>query len=164
MYTEVEMPVIPYKLPSSGRRNRRQNGLVAAYQIAALRAIMEGLHDLILRQASVGSIRLHLFNGGTRVLVSDKAQAQRSTAVLVALELLDRRLRRVRRVEADNASATRATAGLVLDLGLFDLADSSEELDQILVGGGPGKLCAKLAKLHKSSVCADRPNLRCEHR
>jgi hypothetical protein len=40
-------------------------------------------------------------------------------------------------LKLDNTSSTRATVGLVLDLGAFDLTDRREELDKILVAGRP---------------------------
>lgn len=62
----------------------------------------------------------------TRLDVFDKAETKGSASVLVALELRDGSLCRVRIVEADHSATTRSTAGLVLDLGLFDLADGRE--------------------------------------
>lgn len=66
-------------------------------------------------------IRVHAV--AARLNVLDKAESEGPTSVLVALELGDGGLGRVGIVEADHTATTRSTAGLVLDLGLFDLAD-----------------------------------------
>lgn len=52
----------------------------------------------------------------------------------------DRGLRSLGAIEFDNTSATRTAVGLVLDLGTLDLADSGEEVNQILIAGRPRKL------------------------
>lgn len=46
----------------------------------------------------------------------------------------------VRTVEFNHTRAAGTTVGLVLDFGLFDLADGGEEINQILIAGGPRKL------------------------
>lgn len=95
-------------------------------------------HDLVLGEAAVG-VGVHaVATAGGEVL--DVAQAKRAAAVLIALELSDGSLGGVGVVEADHTAAARAAARLVLDLGLLDLADGGEELDQIVIAGGPGKL------------------------
>lgn len=72
--------------------------------------------------------------------ILDVAQAQGTTAVLVALELGDGGLGGVGAVEADNTTSARATARLVLNLRLLDLTDGLEEFDQIVIARRPGKL------------------------
>jgi hypothetical protein len=105
-----------------------------------------------------------------RVEVLDVAQAEGPAAVLVALELGDRRLGGVRAVETDNAAALGPAAdGLILNLGLLDLADGGEEFNQIVVARGPGKLritsqpTAKLGDGQKLSATR-RHHLRCGQR
>ena len=43
-------------------------------------------------------------------------------------------------IKLDDTGSTGATIRFVLDLGTLDLADGGEELDQIVIAGGPGKL------------------------
>jgi hypothetical protein len=115
-------------------------------------------HDLILRQPPCGLCTLHSL-AGTLVHVSDVAQNERATAILVSSELgygmldcaadkmgmlgwqlTDRRLSVGLLFELDNTSSTGATVRLVLDLGTFDLPDCGEELDKIFIASGPRKL------------------------
>jgi len=63
------------------------------------------------------------------VHVLDERQAERAAAILIALELVDRSVGRVGGIEPDNTAALRPAAWLVLDLGLLDLADGSEEFN-----------------------------------
>ena len=85
-------------------------------------------------------VGVHAVAASTGVEVLDEAQTQRTSAVLVTLEFLDRSVGGVGTVEANDARATRATAGLILNLGLLYLTNSREELDEILIAGRPGKL------------------------
>jgi hypothetical protein len=91
------------------------------------------LHDLVLRQSSM-SVSLHAVAAGL-VQVLDETQVQWSTTILVALKLGDCRLSGFRRVKADDAGTPRPATGLVLDLGLFDLANRRKELNQVIVAG-----------------------------
>lgn len=75
-----------------------------------------------------------------RCKILDEAQAERATAVLVALELANSCVGSLGVVESDDSGTTGPATWLVLDLGLLDLADSREEFDQIVVAGGPRKL------------------------
>lgn len=72
-----------------------------------------------------------LHDGVSTLLVEilDEAQVQGTTSVLISLELRNGRLGGLSRIETNNASATRATTRLILDLGLFDLTDSREQLN-----------------------------------
>ena len=72
--------------------------------------------------------------------ILDVAQAEGTTAVLVTLELGNRGLGSVGAVEADYTATAGPTARLVLDLGLLDLADGGEELNQVVVARRPGEL------------------------
>lgn len=103
------------------------------------------LHDLILSEATSRLSALHEV-GTTLIGIFDIGQTKGTATVLVAGELGNRGSGIVWRVEFDNTSATRASVGLVLNLGTFDLADGREELDEILVACGPGKLC-RLARV-----------------
>lgn len=85
-------------------------------------------------------VGIHAVTGSTRGKVFDEAQAQRTSTVLVALELLDCGVRGIGIVKANDARAARATAGLILDLGLLYLTNSREELDEILIAGRPREL------------------------
>jgi hypothetical protein len=91
----------------------------------------EPLHDLILGQA--GGLGFHSISTTARSLILDEAQTKRATTVLVTRELLDSGLRIFGSVEADNASASGSAVWLILDFGLLNLSDGSEEFDQILV-------------------------------
>ncbi|KAF7549799.1 hypothetical protein G7046_g8232 [Stylonectria norvegica] len=101
-------------------------------------SIHSDLHDLILGQAAV-RIRVHGF-ASSLVQVLDKTEVERAAAVLVTLKLGNRGLGSISSVESDHASASRATTGFVLDLGLFHLADGGEQLNQIVVASGPWQL------------------------
>lgn len=102
-------------------------------------------HDLVLGDPAV-VVRFHVVAaaGLTRALLVEVlgvAQLQRTTTVLVALELRNGSLGRVGVVEPDDTGTARATAWLILDLGLLDLANRSEQLDQVLIARRPRKLC-----------------------
>lgn len=75
------------------------------------------------------------FHGITPSLVQvlDKAQAERAAAVLVALELGDRSLGSLGRVEFDHAGTARPTARLILDLGALDLSNCGEKLHKVFI-------------------------------
>ncbi len=96
------------------------------------------LHDLVLGEPAMG-VSIHGVTTARRDVL-DIVEAERTTTVLVVLELGDRGLSGVRGVEADNAAASRPAARLVLNLGLLDLADGGEELDQVFVARRPGEL------------------------
>lgn len=72
--------------------------------------------------------------------VPDERKAERTAAVLVALELCDGRLGRLGRVKANDTGAARAARGLVLNLSLLNLADGRKELDKILIRRRPRQL------------------------
>lgn len=72
--------------------------------------------------------------------VFHEAQAKWAATVLVALELADSGVGSFSIVESDNTGTTGSSTWLVLNLGLLNLSDSREELDQIIVTGRPGKL------------------------
>jgi hypothetical protein len=80
----------------------------------------EPLHDLILGQA--GGLGFHSISTTARSLILDEAQTKRATTVLVTRELLDSGLR-----------IFGSAVWLILDFGLLNLSDGSEEFDQILV-------------------------------
>lgn len=84
-------------------------------------------------------ISVHAVSAG-RVDIFDEAQVERSSAILVALEFGDRRLGGFGIVEPHDTATTGTSAGLVLYLGLFDLANSRKELNKILVARRPRKL------------------------
>ena len=96
------------------------------------------LHDLVLCQTAV-VIGIHGVSGARRD-VSDKAETEGPSSVLVALELGDGRLGGVGRVESDNAGASGSTTRLVLNLGLLNLAYGGEQLNEIVVAGRPREL------------------------
>lgn len=74
------------------------------------------------------SVGFHAVASGL-VQVFDEAQVERSTTILVALELGDCRLSGVGRVKTNHAAASRSAARLILDLGLFHLANRRKELN-----------------------------------
>lgn len=103
------------------------------------------LHDLILRQAGMG-ICLHVVaSGAWCVQIPNEAQPKRASAVLVALEFLDGRVRSIGSVESDDTGAARSTTGFVLNFGLLNLANCGEEFHEILVACGPGELGARVS-------------------
>ena len=96
------------------------------------------LHDLLLKR-TVG-LDVHGRRRASLVGVLDEGEAERTATVHVLLELGDGSLGVFEGAELDNTGTAGATVGLVLDLGALDLADSSEELDQVLVAGAPGQI------------------------
>lgn len=72
--------------------------------------------------------------------VFDKSEAKRASAVLVSLEFCNSCLRCLSRIKPNNARAPGAATRLILDLGLFDLANRSKKLDEVFVACRPGKL------------------------
>lgn len=101
-------------------------------------SVKSRLHDLILRKAAV-RVSFHGISSSL-VQVLDEAQVEGSAAVLITLELGDGSLSGFGRVKTDHAGASRATARLILNLGLLNLADSGEELNQVVIAGRPGQL------------------------
>jgi hypothetical protein len=97
----------------------------------------------------------------TRLNVLDKAETKGAAAVLIALELRDGSLGRVGIVEADHSAATRSAAGLVLDLGLFDLADGREQLDEIFIASGPRELRDNVGLARAPQVNMSERHIRC---
>jgi hypothetical protein len=65
---------------------------------------------------------------------------------LVSGEFRDRGLCVLGTVESDHTGSTRATIWLILDFRLFDLTNSGEQLNEILVAGRPRKLKESLAE------------------
>lgn len=76
--------------------------------------------------------------------VFDVAQVQRTSTILVALKLSDTGFGRVGSVEADDTSASRSTARLVLNLRLLDLSNRREKLDKVVIASGPWQLSSRL--------------------
>lgn len=99
-------------------------------------------HDLVLSEAAV-RVGVHAVTAARREVL-DVTQAQRTAAVLVALELGNGGLGGVCVVEADNTAAARSAARLVLNFGLLHLANGREELNQIVVARGPRELGKQL--------------------
>lgn len=95
-------------------------------------------HNLVLGQAPK-AVRLHVVSPAL-VEVLDKAEVERATSVLIPLELGNGGLGSLGTVEANHAGASRSTTGLILDLGLLNLANSREQFDQVVVAGGPREL------------------------
>lgn len=95
-----------------------------------------GIHLLAASHGAAHSVVV----GDSWGLVLYEAQAKRATTVLVAGELRDGGLGVLDGVELDNSSATGTSVWFVLNLGLLNLADGGEELNEILVACGPWKL------------------------
>jgi hypothetical protein len=89
------------------------------------------LHHLVLCHTAMG-IGIHAV-ASTRSHILDVAETQRPATVLIALELRDGRFGGLGAVKTDNAASLGSAARLVLDLGLLNLADGAEELDQVIV-------------------------------
>lgn len=97
----------------------------------------------------------------TRLEISDKAEAQLASAVLIALELGNSCVCSLGRVEADDASASGAAAGFVLNLCLLHVTNRAEQLDKILIAGRP----RQLHNMSASAPGAERLGYsRCEQR
>lgn len=95
------------------------------------------LHDIVLSQATV--IGVHAI---TTALgdVLDVAESKLAATILVSLELGDGSISSIGSVETHDTGTSGAATWFVLDLGLLDLSDGSEELDQVLIAGGPREL------------------------
>ena len=72
--------------------------------------------------------------------VLDVAEPELTATVLISLELGNGGIGCLGSIEPNDTGTSGAAARLVLNLGLLNFTDSSEQLDQILVTGGPGKL------------------------
>jgi hypothetical protein len=95
------------------------------------------LHDVALGHATMVGVH-GITPAGLKVL--DVAEPQLTTTILVSLELGNGSIGRLGSIESDHTGASRAAARFVLDLGLFNFADGPEQLDQVIVARGPGKL------------------------
>lgn len=104
---------------------------------------MASSHDLVLGESHGRVLLLH--RSFALANVADVRQSKGATAVLVVGELGDGRIGGLLGIEADDTRAARATVGLVLNLGLLDLADGLEQLNQVVVGSRPRKLCASVS-------------------
>jgi hypothetical protein len=114
------------------------------------------LHDLVLCQATSVLGTFHSIAAVAHVGVLDVGKTQGPATVLVSSELgyacvsdektkstdklTDRGLSICSLLKLDHTGSARATVGLVLDLGTLDLANRSEELDEVLVASRPGKI------------------------
>lgn len=87
-------------------------------------------HDIVLGQTTV--VSLHSIDTA-RLNVSDVAETELTSAVLVSLELGDRSVCSLSSVETDNSGAPGPAARFVLDLRLLDVSDGAKQLDQVLV-------------------------------
>lgn len=81
--------------------------------------------------------------------VLDVAESKLAATILVSLELGDGSISGFSSIEAHDTGTSGAAARFVLDLGLLDLSDGSEELDQVLIAGGPRKLRASSACMYE---------------
>lgn len=90
-------------------------------------------------------IRLHAVSS-TWGYVFDEAQAKRPSSVVVTLKLRNGGLCSRGTVETNNTGSSRSSAGFILNLSLFDLADRREELNQIFITGRPRKLMRRLCQ------------------
>lgn len=109
----------------------------------------------VLEDVSLHHLLLHgllLTLHGAAVGVASVVEAERTTAVSVALELLDRGSSVLLTAEENDTGSTRAAVRLVLDLSLLDVADGDEELDQILVAGTPWQLWRRVSKVVRGEV------------
>lgn len=98
---------------------------------------MGRLHDVALGHATMVGVH-GVATAWLEVL--NIAKPELAATVLVTLELGDGSIRCLGSIESNDTGASGAAAWLVLDLGLLNLADGSEQLDQILVTSGPRKL------------------------
>lgn len=100
----------------------------------------EQLHDVVLRETAVFSGVHSIPTTATWRKVSDEAQTELSTPVLIALELGDGRVGSLSRVEANHTCAFGAAGGLVLDLRLLNVTNGAEQLHKIFVASRPGQV------------------------
>lgn len=98
----------------------------------------QSLHDLVLGQATV---RIGIHHVASRRDILDEAETERTTTVLVALELGDCGFCGVRGVKSDNTSAAGSSAGLVLYLCLFDLSNGRKQFNKVFIACRPRELC-----------------------
>lgn len=85
-------------------------------------------------------IRVHAVVTAAWLEVPYEAQTEGTTPILVALELGDGSVGGVGTVEPNDTGAARPPTRLILNLGLLDLTDGGEQIDQILVTRGPREL------------------------
>lgn len=77
--------------------------------------------------------------------VLDVAESELTATVLISLELGYGSIGCLGSIESDNTSSSGAAARFVLDLGLLDFADRPEQLNQVLIAGGPRELQARVS-------------------
>lgn len=104
------------------------------------------LHDVVLCQATV--VGLHSVTTAG-LDVSDVAEPQLATAVLVALKLGNGSIGSVGGIETDDTSASGAATRFILNLRLLYISNGAKELDQVLIACRPWKLEHMLAGLDK---------------
>ena len=85
-------------------------------------------------------ISIHAVTPCSRGEVFDEAEAERASAVLISVKLRDGRLSRFSAIKADDSGSARASARLILYLGLLNLSNRPEKLDEIFVAGRPRQL------------------------
>lgn len=83
--------------------------------------------------------------------VLDVAKPKLTTTVLISLELGYGSIGCLGSIKANNTSSSGAAARFVLDFSLLNFTDRPEQLDQVLVASGPGKLRKSQRALHKIS-------------
>lgn len=114
----------------------RTHGL---WHVSHVRVGWDGqLHDVALGHATVVGVHCVAAAAGLKVL--DVAEPELTATVLVSLELGYGSVSCLGGIKSDDTSASGATAWFVLDLGLLDFTDRPEQLDQVLIAGGPRKL------------------------
>lgn len=86
--------------------------------------------------------------------VLDITESKLAATVLVSLELGDGSISGLSSIEAYDAGASGAAARLILDLGLLDLSNGPEKLDQVFITGGPWQLRDLLAIIHTRAEAA----------
>lgn len=97
---------------------------------------LDSLHHLVLCHPAIG------FHSISSILVAvfNIRQAQGSTTVDVSSKLSDGSFSVIGTVKFHHTCTTRSSVGFVLDLGTLDLSDGGEQLDKIIVAGGPWEL------------------------
>lgn len=95
------------------------------------------LHDVALGHATVVGVHCVTTTG---LEVLDVAKSKLTATILISLELGYGSIGCLGSIESDDTSPSGAAAWFVLDLSLLNFTDCPEQLDQVLVAGGPREL------------------------
>lgn len=87
--------------------------------------------------------------------VLDVAEPELTATVLISLELGYGSIGCLGGIESHNTSSPGAATWFVLDLGLLNFTDRPEQLDKVLVAGGPRKLQERVSGSYQRNAIVE---------